>query len=131
MPTIHDLKQSKFLTKGDVTPPLLLTIRSFALVNVAMEGEPKEEKYVFFFNEHEKGFVMNFTNGNTIAAFTGEESFEGWIGKKIVLYNDPNVSMGGRLVGGIRVRAPRNQPAPAAKPAPAPPAEPDSEDIPF
>jgi hypothetical protein len=41
-----------------------------------------------------------------------------------VLYHDPNVSFGGKLIGGIRVRAPRKQPVsvtgkrPVAMPTP-------------
>lgn len=38
----------------------------------------------------------------------------------MVLYDDPNVSFGGKLVGGIRVRAARNQAAPKSQPKSAP-----------
>jgi hypothetical protein len=38
-----------------------------------------------------------------------------------VLYHEPNVEFGGDIIGGIRVRAPRNQ---SAKPPAAPPAPP-------
>ena len=61
-----------------------------------------------------------------------------WVGHKIVLYHDPTVSFGGKLVGGIRVRMPRNAKAAPAKAAPKPAPEepkdfdPDNDDgIPF
>lgn len=121
MPNINDLKQSKFLTKNDVTPPILVTIRGYEQVNVAKEGAPPEEKYVLHFSEVEKPLVLNSTNGQIIASITKSEEFDGWINQKVVLYFDPNISFGGKLTGGIRCRAPKNQPAtkPAA-PAPAP-----------
>jgi hypothetical protein len=49
------------------------------------------------------------TNGALIAAITHSEESDGWIGKQIMLYNDPNVMFAGKLVGGIRVR-PVNRP---------------------
>lgn len=128
MPSIHDLKKSSFLTKGDVTPAILVTIRGWEQVNVAKEGAPTDEKWALTFNEVEKPLVLNSTNGQIIASITGSENFEGWSGKQIVLYNDPNISFAGKLTGGIRVRAPKNQPklAPAAvAPVAAPAAEAD------
>ena len=105
MPTIADLKQSKFLTKSDVTPPVLGTIRGYEQLNVAMEGAPQEMKYSLHFNELEKPLVLNSTNGQIIAGIFKSDDFDAWIGKTIVLYFDPNVSFGGKLTGGIRVRA--------------------------
>ncbi len=89
-------------------------------------------KWCMAFNEVEKPMVLNSTNGQIIAAITGSEETDNWIGKKIVLYDDPNVSFGGKLVGGIRVRAPRGKAAtaPAPKPGPVAPPEEDPE-IPF
>lgn len=116
MPSLSDLKQSKFLTKADVTPPVLVTIRGYEQVNVAKEGVEPELKWCLQFEELEKPLVLNSTNGQIIAAITGSEDFDGWIGHKIVMYNDPNISFAGKLTGGIRCRAPRAQPA---KPAPA------------
>jgi hypothetical protein len=136
MPTINDLKQSKYLTKADVTPAILVTIRGYEQVNVAKEGADAEMRWALHFDEVEKPMVVNSTNGQIIAAITKSEDFDGWIGQKIVLFNDPNISFGGKLTGGIRCRAPKNQPTPAAKPAPTPapvaePAQPESDDVPF
>lgn len=140
---ISALKQSKFLTRAEVGKGMLVTIREVFQDNVAKEGAPEELKWCIQFDEAEKPLVLNSTNGQIIASITKSEDTDNWPGHKIVLYDDPNVSFGGKLVGGIRVRAPRNQPAaapkPAAtKPAPAPapdpyeaqPAAPD-DDVPF
>lgn len=147
MPTVNDLKQSKFMTKGDVIPPVLATIRGYEQVNVALPGAEPEMKWALQFDELDKPLVLNSTNGQIIAAITGSDDFDGWIGKKIVLYNDPNISYAGRVTGGIRCRAPRNQAPPAqpapkiaptpvvaaakANPAPAPAPVPDPDDTPF
>lgn len=120
MPSINDLKQSKYLTKADVTPPVLATIRSYEQVNVAKEGAEPEMRWALHFDELDKPMVVNSTNGQIIAGITKSDDFDGWIGHKIVLFNDPNISFAGKLTGGIRCRAPKNQPAPAPKPAPVP-----------
>lgn len=106
---LGDLKSSKFLKKEDVGEGSLVTIRALHQENVAKEGADEELKAVMYFEEFEKPLVLNSTNGQIIAKITGiEEDIErNWIGKKIVLYNDPNVSFGGKVTGGIRVRAVR------------------------
>ena len=120
---IQDLKVSKFLKKEDVGPGALVTIRQITSENTAKEGAEPEMKFCLHFDEFEKPMVLNSTNGQLIGQITGiTDNIEtGWIGKAIVLYSDPSVSFGGKLVGGIRVRAPRataaQRPA-AARPAP-------------
>lgn len=108
---VNDFKTSKFLKKDDVGIGVLVTIRSITKENVAAEGADPEMKICIHFNELEKPLVCNSTNAQLIAQITGEEDDieQTWIGKKIVLYTDPNVSFGGKLIGGIRVRAPKGQ----------------------
>lgn len=124
MPKVSDLKQSKFLTKHDCGRGVLVTIRGYEQVNVAMQGAEPEMKYVLNFNECEKGLVLNSTNGQLLEQILKSDDFDNWIGQKIVLYDEPNISFGGKLTGGIRVRAPRNQPAPAQQTQPTPPVAP-------
>ncbi len=142
---ISGLKQSKFLTRADVGKGVLLTIKAIFQENVAKEGAPEEFRWCVSFDEAEKPMVLNSTNGQIIAGVVKSEETDNWIGHKIVLYDDPNVSFGGKLVGGIRVRAPRNQ-APATPPThgilgkpvnrPTTPVEPqlppaETDDVPF
>ena len=148
MPTIHDLKQSRFLAKSDVTTPKLLTISGYRYINVGADNDEVDNQYVLDFADFDKPMVLKPINGELIAAALGQEDFNDWIGKQIVVYVDPNVTMKGKVVGGIRCRARRNAPAPATpKPAPAPvpppapapvaarpapePAEPAADDAPF
>ena len=136
---IGALKQSKFLTRADVGRGMLVTIRGVHQENVAKEGAPEELRYCLQFDETEKPMVLNSTNGQIIAGIIKSEETDNWTGQKVVIYDDPNVSFGGKLVGGIRVRAPRipaatapTQPAPALAPKPAPLAAPmESDEEPF
>jgi hypothetical protein len=120
MPTIHDLKKSRFLTKEDVGRGMLLTIKGWHEENVAMTGEAPENKYCLDFEETDKPLVLNTTKGQIIAKICGDEDLANWAGYRIVAYHDPNISMGGKLVGGISVRAPRIASVPAPMPAPVP-----------
>ena len=154
MPTINDLKQSRFLTKGDVGKGMLLTIKGWHEENVALRDDPAEVKYCLDFEETPKPMVLNSTNGNIIASITGQEDLDHWTGFRIVAFHDPTIAMGGKLVGGIRVRAPRiapvppppgparppaPKPAPVSRPAPVPmpqdfegpEAAPEGDDVPF
>jgi hypothetical protein len=133
MPSVHDLKKSRFLTKADVEPAVLVTVKDYEEVNVAQEGSEPEMRWALGFAEFDKKMVLNSTNGMLLAQITKSEDFDAWIGAKVVLFNDANISFGGRLTGGIRVRAPRGQAAKAApaqpKPATRPvPAKPDPYD---
>lgn len=116
---VSDLKTSKFLKQADVGPGLKVTISHLSQENVAPEGVEPQEKTCVWFNELEKPLVLNSTNGQIIGQITGamEDIEESWKGKIIVLFADPNVSYGGKLVGGIRVRAARRIQQPAKSPA--------------
>jgi hypothetical protein len=129
MPNISVLKSSNFIKKEDCEPPVLLTIDRVAEENVAKEGAPQELKWCVHFKEVEKPMVLNSTNGQIIAQITGSQETDDWAGHKVVLYHDPSVSFGGKLVGGIRCRAPRG-PANPTKPV-TQPAMPVEEDEPF
>jgi hypothetical protein len=108
---VNDLKTSKFLKKEDVGNGVLVTISQLSQENVALDGAPADIKIVCHFSELEKPLVLNSTNGQIIGQITGvtEEIETGWVGKQVVLYTDPNITFQGKLVGGIRVRAPKNQ----------------------
>jgi hypothetical protein len=105
---ISKLSDSKYLKKDDFPQPMILTMAEVKPVNVAMEGMKADMKYALYFEELEKPMILNSTNGQLIAKITGSEETDNWTGKQIVLYHEPNISFAGRLVGGIRVRAPKS-----------------------
>jgi len=106
---ISDMRESKFLKQSDVGTGALLTVKGIEQHNVAKEGADPELKYCISFLESEKPLVANSTNLQLCASIFGSDDTDDWTGKKIVLYTDPNVSFGGKLVGGLRLRKAKNQ----------------------
>lgn len=102
---INELKDSKFLKRADVGEGTIVTITGIEQVNVAKEGAPEDKKWALHVAEFDKSMVLNSTNGQLIAQALKSEESDDWTGKQVVLYDDPSVSYGGKLVGGIRVRA--------------------------
>jgi hypothetical protein len=133
MPKTSEMRESKFLKQSDVGAGALFTVTGCAQYNVAMQGAEPEMKWCLSFHESDKPLVLNATNIQLCEHIFGSDDTDHWIGKKIVLYTDPNVSFGGKLVGGIRVRAPKVKAGvkAGATPAPAPEPELTEDDIPF
>ena len=114
---ISNFSDSKFLRKADCDPPVLATIERLEQVDVSLDGEPQKLKWALHFEELDKPLIVNSTNAALIAKVTGSEDTDEWTGHKVVLFKDDNISFGGKLVGGIRVRAPKKL---VAKTAPKP-----------
>ena len=127
MALVRDMIQSKFLRKEDFDEDQVCTIRSCGLEQVGKE-DSQEQRWVLYFREREKGMVLNVTTIRVLEQAYGGDS-DHWIGNKVMVYVDPNVSFGGKVVGGLRLRTPKKQ-AVKAPVAPAVADEFDSE-IPF
>jgi hypothetical protein len=123
------MRESKFLKKEDVGNGALFTVNGCEQHNVAKQGAEPEMKWCLAFEESDKPLVLNAINIQLCERVFGSDDTDDWSGKKIVLYTDPTVSYAGKIVGGIRVRAPKTaKPAAVAapaktKPAPAPAAD--------
>jgi hypothetical protein len=126
---------SKYIQKHEVDPAVIVTIRKFAMEDIDNDGGT-EQKLVCYFKEFEKGLVVNRTNSQLLQLATNAKNAGDAVGKEIILYNDPSISFGGKVTGGIRIRkvdAPpvRKAPPPTNRPlANDPMADLDS-DIPF
>ena len=128
MPKTSEMRESKFLKKEDVGRGALATIAGCVKKNTAMEGAEPEHTWCLTFRELDKPLVLNVTNTMAIEQILGSDDTDDWIGKQIVLYTDPGVMYAGKMVGGIRVRAPKKSTAP---PPPSPTTELVDDDIPF
>ena len=106
---ISSMMPSNYLKKEDVATPRLVTVRNFSQQNLAQDGQPPENKWVMHLDEFDRPLVMNPTNLQLAAQAFGSEDTDDWVGKQIVLYTDSTVSFGGKLVGGLRLRAPKRQ----------------------
>ncbi len=132
VPNIGQMIESKYLKQSDVDGEVEVTILKVGQLNVAREDAEPEMKWAAKFQEFKKPMVLNSTNLQLLAKACESEESEDWIGKKVVIYADPNVSFGGKLVGGLRVKLPIK--AKSARPAGAAPAgrfDDMEDDIPF
>lgn len=104
MPKISEMTTSKFLKKDEVGEGTICTISGVSKENVSKEGAEPELKWVLHFSNLDKPLVLNSTNLQLIAKFLGSDNTDDWENKRIILYDDPAVSFGGKITGGIRVR---------------------------
>ena len=123
---INEFKNSRFLTKHDVDPPIVVTISKFEEMNVAPEGTKPDIRPVLFLQGRDRGLVLNWTNIQKIARILGQEDVDQWTGHRVVLYHDPDIAFAGKIVGGIRIR----EAPPEDDADPESDGEPD-DDIPF
>jgi len=146
MPKTSEMRTSKYLQQSEVGNGTLLTITGCKQQNVANDDAPAEMKWCLTFAEVTKALVLNAINTKLCEKACGSDDTDDWVGKQIVVFVDPNVSYGGRITGGLRVRAPRRPAAkglkvrealpPIAAPPPPEPAVEDAgelyeDDIPF
>ncbi len=102
MPKIGDMFPSRWLKAKDCEDQdLVLTIKELIQEEVGGENG-KEEKWVIYFQDHEKGLVLNTTNTNTIASIHGDDT-DDWEDKRIALFAT-EVEFKGKQTMGIRVR---------------------------
>jgi len=113
MPKLAEMLPSKFLKQADVPAPALVNLSHITKEQVNQENEPEEHKWVAHFREFDRPLVLNTTNLNALALIFNSEDSDDWRGE-CVIYTDPNVSFGGKLVGGLRIRKPKNQVARSA-----------------
>ena len=132
---ISQFSQSKYLKQTDLADvdDITVTITEVNSVNVAKQGEAPSMRAVVSFKEDYKPMVFNKTNLVRAAKIFGSTDTDDWIGKKLRIYVDEDVSMGGEIVGGLRVKpVPKKAPQAPAKPASKSGGVPDmDDDFPF
>jgi hypothetical protein len=115
---------SKFLRVGDLGGMARLLSISSVRVESVIEGD--DPKPILSFVGVLQDFVANKTNWTTLMSFLPDDT-DGWTGKQVVLY-PTETPFGGKVVGCIRVRAPKLAAAKGPKalpvePSPTPPAK--------
>ena len=105
---------SKYLSKADVGEDgVVLTIKGFRMETLESD-DGNEEKTVLHFVEDVKPLVLNRTNSQLVGVCTGAKTAGEAKGKQIVVYNDPTISFGGKVMGGLRIKKVSGTPKPAA-----------------
>lgn len=106
--------KSKYLTKDDVGEDgVILTIKGFRMETLESD-DGDEDKMVLHFMEDVKPMVLNRTNAQLVGVATGAKVAGEAKGKQIVVYNDPTVSFGGKITGGLRIKKVSGAPKQAA-----------------
>ena len=111
MAKIGEMIESKYLKQTDVDADVVVTIEKVGKANVAREGDEPEYKWLIRFTEFKKPMVLNSTNIKRLAKACNSDNTDQWTGKQVVLYVDPDVEFAGNVVGGLRIRAHKIQPA--------------------
>ncbi len=96
--------ESKYLKKEDVGEQgRNLTIRGFDRAELDSDSG-KQIKAIVLWEEDAKPLVLNVGNKERLKAICGATTTEAVTGKVINVYNDPMVSFGTKVTGGIRIR---------------------------
>lgn len=112
---IGSMLESKYMKRSDLDEyegERIVTITKIGKVNVAQDDDPPEMKWAMRFKEFDKPMILNSTNIQLCAKACDSDDTDDWIGKRVTIYDDPNVSFGGKLVGGLRIKkAPKQRQA--------------------
>lgn len=104
MADYETLYPGRFLKKEALPSPK--TIRIIDVIATQLEGEKGiESKVVVKYrdNQGDGEIVWCKTNAALTAIALNEREYEKWKGRLITIYNNPNVDLAGKKVGGIRV----------------------------
>lgn len=86
MTTLNDLFPSPYLAATDVEAKPVVTIKTITKKTMKNRDGEDEVKPVIFFNEMEKGMVLNKTNAEIIASLYGN-TLEDWTGERVQLHS--------------------------------------------
>jgi len=118
---MQDVLASRWMAKEDVPEGTGVDLQMRSVSHETV-GDDQAEKYALHFHGSYKPLLLNKTNVRVIVALYGADSGR-WVNQPINVYCDPLVGYGGRLTGGVRVRAAQaaqNRPrVPAVPAAPA------------
>ena len=103
-------RQTKYLAKEDCDPDVLVTIAGMTLDDIERDDGKNDRRAILHFHGDLKPLVLNQTNKELLKEITGATTVGGVKNKKVVLYNDATIIFKGKMVGGIRLRAAKNQP---------------------
>jgi hypothetical protein len=110
MATIGTMFPSKYLRAEDLPENGYSSLTIIAVQEEEMQLDPKKtatKKWVIYFEDLEKGLVLNKTNAVTIAKLYGEETSH-WTGDRVGLVVR-EVEFSGKVVPAIRVVPPRKE----------------------
>ena len=105
---------SQYLKKEDLSDPVDTELLWVKEEKVTTPGKGTATRLVAYFEGLSKGLVLNTANCETLAEVTGTDDPNEWKDVALQLYVDPDVTYGGKKIGGIRI----GKPAPVSVPVP-------------
>jgi len=99
-----------YLKKEDLPEPINTTLLWVKEEKVTAPGKGTQTRLVAYFDGLSKGLVLNTANAETLAELTETDDYEEWADTPVQLYVDPDVTYGGKKIGGIRIRKPLSGP---------------------
>ncbi len=111
---VNDVFPSKYLKAADLNNREV----QVTISGVEMEDLNGEQKAIVYFQNKQKGVVLNKTNATNIAGAYGDDT-DGWVGQPVVLFS-VWTDFQGKSVQSIRIRpgtVSTARQAPPAKPA--------------
>lgn len=88
-----------------VTGPVPCTVAGVEEVRFEDKDTHVVEKKVALTLTDGQKVLLNKSNCQSLIELFASDDSDTWVGKSFELYHDPNVSFGGKRVGGLRVRA--------------------------
>jgi hypothetical protein len=108
-----DLLPGKFYNQDDVKDgPIVLTIAGFPKGTLTKDGVETSATFISFDGTERRLVMKSALAENLDEIFPEAKKPEDGIGHQVELYHDPNIKMGGKKVGGLRLRAPEQTKGP-------------------
>ena len=104
---LHELSGSRYTKKEDVPHAMVVTIVDVYKESFESPGEKPKDKPVIKVAELSKPIVTapsNLDDIHVALGTTGGCDTSEWLGRKLVLWNDPNVMFQGKRTGGLRFK---------------------------
>jgi hypothetical protein len=83
---------------------VIVTVNHLAQEKVTGQQGRKEDCFVVYFREFDKGMILNRTNARAIEKVSGSGLIENWIGTQVTLYVEKGVKAFGDVVDALRIR---------------------------
>lgn len=83
---------------------VIATISKLSQEKVTGQQGRKEDCFVVYFKEFDKGMILNRTNARAIEKVSGSGLIEDWLGVQVSLYVEKGVRAFGEVVDALRIR---------------------------
>ena len=84
--------------------PQTYTIKDWEITEFKNEKTDRLERKLTLIVDSDQKLLLNKENTRTLIDGYGTDETDEWIGRVFEAYHEPNVSFGGKRVGGLRVR---------------------------